>query len=74
MLEARFLDGEDFCSIGVPGGRTHNGANRSIRHWQAMEGDRHWLGCRMDEPISTQTIQTATGPLWKIGRGFHRFS
>ncbi len=22
-------------------GRTHNGANYPIRHWQAMEGDRH---------------------------------
>ncbi len=30
----------------VPGGRTHNGANHPIRHWQAMEADRHWLGCR----------------------------
>ncbi len=25
----------------VPGDRTHNGANNPVRHWQAMEGDRH---------------------------------
>jgi hypothetical protein len=28
-------------SIMGPGGRTHNGANHPIRHWQAMESDRH---------------------------------
>ncbi len=28
----------------------------------------------MDEPTITQTIQTATGQVWKIGRRLHRFS
>ncbi|MEI7903319.1 MAG: hypothetical protein WCK89_24025 [bacterium] len=28
----------DFCSIGVPGERTHNGANHPIRHRQAEVG------------------------------------
>jgi hypothetical protein len=31
------------------GGRTHNGANHPIRHRQAMESDRHWLGCQGGE-------------------------
>ena len=30
----------------MPGGWTHNGANHPICHRQAMEGERHWLGCR----------------------------
>ncbi len=29
-----------------PGDRSHNGANLPIRHRQAMEGDRQWLGWR----------------------------
>jgi hypothetical protein len=70
----RLLGRRIVCTIGVPGDRTHNGANRPKRYRQAMEGDRHWVGCRMDEPTITQTIQTATGQVWKIGRRLHRFS
>ena len=39
-----------FCTLRVPGERTHNGANHSIRHRQALEADRHWLGCRGNVP------------------------
>jgi hypothetical protein len=43
----------------VPGERTHNGANHPIRHRQAMEGDRHWLGCQGDR---TAILSKTTNP------------
>ncbi len=39
MLEARFLNGEDFCSIGVPGERTHNCAMVCFPGYLPMEND-----------------------------------
>jgi hypothetical protein len=33
-----------FCTIRVPGERTRNGTVDHLPHWQAMEGDRHWVG------------------------------
>ncbi len=47
------LRGVFSCTIMVPGDRRHNGANHAIRHWQAMEGDRHWLGCRGRQPLGS---------------------
>ncbi len=34
----------------VLGERTPNGVNHPIRHRQALEGDRHWLGYRDTRP------------------------
>ena len=35
-----------FAHLGCRGARTPNGAHHSIRHWPAMESERHWVGCR----------------------------
>jgi len=35
-----------FAHLGCRGARTPNRAHHSIRHWPAMESERHWVGCR----------------------------
>ena len=55
----------DFCSIdGGPGERTRNGANRPIRHRQAMEGDRHWRGSRWERTRNDRAH--LPGPLQEV--------
>ncbi len=48
--------------------RTHNGANRPMRHWQAMEGNRYWLGRREGGPPIEKIAQKAAGALQRMGR------
>ena len=38
-----------------------DGTNHPIRHWQRMEGDRHWLGCRGNGPRNVQCFTSSMG-------------
>jgi hypothetical protein len=53
--------------------RTHNRVNHPIRYWQAMEGDRHWLGCRapgalMETRSSVSVARFASYPIGSFPR------
>jgi len=53
----------DFCSIGVPGDQTHNGANRPVRQWQAMEDGRSGLETQVPKEESEKRKGKKLDPL-----------
>ena len=52
-----------YAQMECPAKRTQNGANHSIHHRQAMEGDRQWLACRRSGPPIEQSAFPGAGSI-----------